>query len=167
MMFKLIIAITLIFSLNCSFAHDPYIRYSKDVNPMDILKIEPRLLSIMATISEFCKQNNITFIITSIIRDEKRNREVGGVSKTHVEGRAFDFSIRSKWGWDDKLLDRMVKLVEDKHGDYGMYGVNRRQKIVVIHDVGSGRHAHVQVVKDYPHEMILLDNMMNLVKGNL
>lgn len=166
-MTRLIVAITLIFSLNSVFAHDPYIRYANGVNPMDILKIEPRLLSVMATISEFCKQNNITFMVTSIIRDEKRNNEVGAVSNTHVEGRAFDFSIRTKWGWNKKLIDRMVKLVEDKHGDYGLYGVNKRQKIVVIHDAGSGLHAHVQVIKSYPYEMVLLDNMINLIKGSL
>lgn len=165
-MLKLILYITLIFSLNSVFALTPYIRYSPDVNPQDLLKIEPRLMTVMATIAEFCKQNRITFVVTSIIRDEKRNRAVFSVSRTHIEGRAFDFSTKVKWGWNKNLLDKLVKLVENKHSEYGRYGNNKQQKVILIHRVKNGyTHGHIQVVSNYDYLYVLNNQMRSILYG--
>lgn len=138
-----------VYSYSVTVPHKQFIRYTYDVNPMDFLTVEPRLLEVMATVAEFCKRNNITLMITSMRRTTKRNMEVGATSMTHVEGRAFDFSIRPVWGWTEEKLKQLENLVEKKHGIYGVYGAEKRQKVLLIHKVKGGvRHGHVQVVRD-------------------
>ena len=173
-MIKLILSITLIFSFIDVFTSsaypttaptlEPYIRRSPDVDLADLLKIEPRLMHMVATVAEFCKQNNVKFVITSIIRTKDKNRQVGGISMTHVEGRAVDFSILPKWGWNQKLIDKLVRIVEDKHGEYGLYGVDKKQKVIVIHKVKGGvTHAHLQVTRNYEY----IYKINNQLKGAL
>jgi hypothetical protein len=164
-MLKLILSITLIFSFNSVFAMEPYIRHAPGINLADLLKIEPRLMSMVATVAEFCKQNNVKFVVTSIIRTKERNLQVGSVSVTHVEGRAVDFSILTKWGWNKKLLDKLVRVVEDKHGEYGLYGKNKKQKVILIHNAGSGNHAHLQVISRYLYSYQLNQQLRNSLYG--
>ena len=125
-------------------------RYAKEVNPVDFLKLDPRVIEMIGGVAKFCKENKITFMITSAIRSEKRNREVKSKSTTHVEGRAIDFSIKPFWGWNKVTIRKLEKYIENRYGQYGLYGPFLKQKVIVIHDAGngSGWHAHLQVTRD-------------------
>lgn len=161
----LIALLTLTFSSGNAFALEPYIRRASDVDLADLLKIEPRLMSMVSTVAEFCKQNNVKFVVTSIIRTKEKNAAVHSVSMTHVEARAVDFSILPKWGWNKKLLDKLVKVIEDKHGEYGLYGAGKKQKVILIHNAGSGTHAHLQVISRYLHSYQLNQQLRNSLYG--
>lgn len=146
MLKSLLLAATLItHSGNFTQTDDIKFRYSHSVNPSDFNSIHPILREIMVDISNFCIDNNITLFVTSVIRTPERNRELGAVSDTHVEGRAVDFSIRSEFGWTKDMLSKLEKLLESKYGAVGAYSYSGKQKVIVIHDIGHGIHAHIQV----------------------
>lgn len=124
-------------------------RYAKEVNPVDFLKLDPRIIEMIGGVSGFCKEHNITFMITSAIRSPKRNSEVGGKSQTHVEGRAIDFSLKKHWGWTPELILKLEKFIETRYGEFGIYSPFQRQKVLVIHKVKGGViHGHLQVTKN-------------------
>ena len=140
-------------------------RYAKDVNPVDFLKLDPRIIEMIGGVAKFCKENKITFMITSAIRSPERNKEVKSVSSTHVDGRAVDFSIKAYWGWTPKLIKNLEKYIEKRYGEYGLYGPLQKQKVIVIHDAGngSGLHAHLQVSRaSFDTYTTMLDAMASL-----
>lgn len=124
-------------------------RYAKDVNPVDFLKLDPRIIEMIGGVAKFCKEHGITFMITSAIRSPQKNKSVGGKSVTHVEGRAIDFSIKSHWGWTPQLIKKLEAYMERRFGEYGIYAPMKKQKIIVVHDAGSGLHVHLQVAREY------------------
>lgn len=126
-------------------------RYAKDVNPVDFLKLDPRIIEMIGGVAQFCKKHNITFMITSAIRSPERNKEVKSVSTTHVDGRAIDFSIKPHWGWTPVLIKRLENYINSRFGEYGIYAPMRRQKVIVVHDAnnGTGLHVHLQVAREY------------------
>lgn len=130
--------------------HMPYtFRYAKDVNPIDFLKLDPRIIEILGGVARFCKHHNVTLMITSAIRTPERNREVKSVSLSHVEGRALDFSIKKEWGWTPQLIKKLEQFIERRYGRYGLYSPILSQKVIVIHNAnnGTGTHGHLQVTK--------------------
>src|SRR5690606_16303516 len=121
-------------STNFCFAQKQFIRYKTEVNPQDFLRIEHRIIEVMGSIAEYCKNNDITFIITSMIRTSERNREIGAKSTTHIEGRAFDFSVRSTLGWNNTHMKKIENLINDKYTTYGEYSEGKFQKVLLFHN---------------------------------
>lgn len=133
-----------------SYASAP-INFASGIDPKSFDKLHPKLRDIAYYIAGFCAQNNIKFVITSTIRSKERNAQVKSVSLTHVEGRAFDMSIKEQWGWNDYLILILVEKVEKIYGSYGAYSnVNGKQVLVFNHDAGNGVHLHYQVFKGLP-----------------
>lgn len=146
------IALILSLILFPAFADDSSINFAPGINPKDLQKIHPKLLQIAGFISVFCKQNRIKFVITSAIRTKERNAQVKSKSLTHVEGRAFDFSIKEKWGWTPELVWMMTEKVNKMYKQYGAFTNRPQDKQVVLfnHDAGNGYHIHIQVYKGLP-----------------
>lgn len=77
-----------------SFPHKP------GVNPGDWAKVKNGLVIIAFAVAYFCFKRKLPLLFSSIIREG-----IPGVStsKTHIEGRAFDISVK---GWTEKdILD--------------------------------------------------------------
>lgn len=121
-------------------------RYARDVNPVDFLKLDPRVIEMIGGVAKFCKEHGITFMITSAVRSPEYNKAVGGESSTHVDGRAIDFSVKSAWGWTPELIKKLELYIEKRYGEYGRVSLLKRQPVILIHKVHNGAvHAHLQV----------------------
>lgn len=130
-------------------SYRPNIKFASGINPNDINKIDPRLLKVVFFIAEYCENNEVTFVVTSMIRSTQRNIEVKSKSLTHVEGRAVDFSVKEQWGWNEAKLAILMEEVQMKYSFIGAWSYMGRQRtILLMHSVdGSAQnfHAHVQV----------------------
>lgn len=134
-----------------AYSGDSDINFAPGINPKDIHRIHPKLRDMLRFIAAFCKQENIKFVITSMIRTEERNKAVGSVSKTHVEGRAVDFSIKEQWGWTPELVWHITQKVIRNYKEYGAFSnVNGKQVVIFTHDAGTGTHVHLQVHRLLP-----------------
>ena len=128
------------------------INFAKDIDPTSLTKIYPQLRNIIIYIAGFCDQNRVKFVITSTIRSKKRNIEVNSKSLTHVEGRAFDMSIRPEYGWSPDLVMKLTQNIERKFGHLGAYTASGKQLLVFNHNANNGTlvHLHFQVYKNLP-----------------
>lgn len=142
-----------------------YIHLKSDLAIEDLQYMHPNLLLILAFINSFCHNNDIKFQLTSMYRTEEQNRKVGAKSKTHVEDRAFDFSIRKEHGWTYEKIQELVNSIHEyterdpETGKYKRVFMDNGAKVwadknktilmsrpIVIHKVKGGvTHAHVQV----------------------
>lgn len=146
------IALILSLMLFPAFADDSSINFAPGINPKDLQKIHPKLLQIVRYISVFCKENGVKMVITSAIRSVEQNKKVGGVSLTHVQGRAVDISIKEKWGWTDDKIMLLTLKVDQMYRQFGAFTNRPDNKQVVIfnHDAGNGYHLHIQVYRGLP-----------------
>lgn len=125
-----------------------YVDFKDGVNNLDLLFIKPHLLEMLAYINVFCFSNGIKFQLTSIIRTKEQNDKVKAVSQTHVQGRAFDVSLRDSHGWTYEKIQKMVTEVNSRFSKYGAISSRTGQTTpVYIHKNanGPGIHAHFQV----------------------
>lgn len=124
---------------------------NSDVRTVDFLYMHPNLLIILAFINSFCHENKIRFQITSIYRSMEENAKVEAKSKTHVEDRAFDFSIKNEHGWTKEKLEELTQEINAEFSDIGarVWTQNRTVLIsrpILVHKTKNGAmHAHVQV----------------------
>lgn len=128
--------------------YKPNVYFAKDVNPNDIYKIDPRLREVVDFVSQFCVDNEVKFMITSMIRSKERNIAVGAKSVTHTEARAVDFSIKPHWGWNDAKLAILLEEVQMRYNFIGAISVlGKKRTIMLVHSVGTvaETHAHLQV----------------------
>lgn len=136
-------------------SYRPKIQFATDINPNDINKLDPRLLKVVNFIADYCEQNNITFVITSMIRSKERNKAVGSVSDTHTTGRAVDFSVKEKWGWTQAHIDVIFSEVEMRYNLMGAISyMGNRRTVFLMHDAGNGIHAHIQVDRNNPYKKV-------------
>lgn len=129
----------------------PYtINFSKGIDPTSIDRLHPKLKDIALFIAGFCEQNRVKFVVTSTIRSLERNKQVRAKSLTHVEGRAFDFSLREEHGWTQELVMLLFIKINERYGHLGAYSTNGKQVIMFNHEGDSKEgayHSHVQVHK--------------------
>lgn len=138
-----------------------FVNYSEGVNNLDLNYMHPNLLMLLSVINAFCLENEIRFELTSIYRTAEKDSQLKAVSKTHQQGRAFDFSVKNEHGWSYEkiqfLVDMLNELVETEHLENGapnpfheigaISGSDLKQRVIVVHKNhdGGGIHAHVQV----------------------
>ena len=123
-----------------------YIKLKKDVTIDDMVMMHPALHLMYAFLNYFCHVNDIDFVVTSLHRTLKENKAVGAKSLTHVEDRAFDISLKSEHGWNKNLISELKQEIEDNFSDIGALSASSGEaRPIVIHDVGSGTHAHLQI----------------------
>jgi len=74
-------------------------------------------------------------------------------SQTHVEGRAFDFSIRESHGWSDDKIMILVMKIEQIYGQYGAFSAGSGKQVIIFNhstDVPGSYHSHIQVNRSLP-----------------
>lgn len=104
----------------------------------DFQYMRPRLMLVLSYISEYCKNNGMPLMITSLFTDYAGER----VSKSHEDGRAFDMSIKN---WPEREIDKFKKHMK-QFNKYGAYSRSDfKQRLVVDHGKGDNRHLHIQV----------------------
>lgn len=110
----------------------------------DLLYMSPSLLMMIAFVTQWCNSRNIQPVITSGIRTIEENRMVGAKSLTHPQGRAFDLSVRSEYGFNEQSIQELIEAVEKEFKSVGALNKNLESRPIVRH-VGTGDHLHLQV----------------------
>ena len=88
----------------------------EDVVLEDIQKLHPAIWIIFTAALLYCKRNNLTCRITSLINDRgSLGRKVR--SRTHGDGRAIDLGIRAEDGWTDTHVQRLCHKLNTDYSD--------------------------------------------------
>jgi len=106
-----------------------------------LLEIQPILGFILFDMLNYCQNQNLPFVVTSMVRTLEENLKLKAKSLTHVEGRAFDLSIK---GWDIFKIDEFCQHFNEKYIEYA--------KPVVLFHEGSAPHIHVQIFRNVKME---------------
>jgi hypothetical protein len=134
--------------------------FAKGMDFRDISRLTPEMQLLLSYTALWCRKRDIDFYITSMIRSKKVNDALGSKSVTHIEGRAVDFSIRERYGWDYSKIQDIVNdlnvLVNQltigisRNPFYNIGAISSsdgQQRPIVIHKNSSNddKHAHLQV----------------------
>lgn len=112
--------------------------------------IHPLLVSIMFDMAWYCENNEIPFNITSVIRSPIENARVGGKTKTHETGRAFDISVK---GWTVYDIDTFVQTFNKKYKNDAAISTDGKPRLVVYH-IGTAEHLHIQIHSRFSRENV-------------
>lgn len=126
-----------------------YLHFKKGVSLYDVLYIHPVLLKMLTSVQMFCLAEGCKPMLTSIYRPPN-----DGISKstTHQTYRAFDLSLKSKYGWNNYKIEALKKLIEEEYKDVGaISSASGESRPIYIHpnsnDPNKGYHAHFQIRK--------------------
>lgn len=99
--------------------------------------------------SFYCQFMNKELVITATRSTMEEDRALGRVSTTHLEGRAFDISVK---GWEKEDIKEFMNRFDQIFNSWGaLVKSPTGQKRVLLYDHGKGDnyHIHVQVRKDW------------------
>lgn len=134
--------------------------FALGVDFREILRLTPNMQLLLSYVGFWCQQRAIDLHITSAIRSKEENAALGSKSMTHVEGRAIDFSIKSRYGWDYSKIQDLVSelniivnqvslgIVRNPYYNIGaISSTDYQQRPIVIHKnaTNENEHAHLQV----------------------
>lgn len=120
-------------------------RLTGDVHDMVGMTFLHPILQIMhAQIILYCYINNLPYDITRTL-----GKGIPGVSvsKTHAQGRAFDFSVR---GWKQEDIDKLVADFNERFSLFGAISYSDKKPRLMVYHNGTGWHIHVQIRSDIP-----------------
>lgn len=93
--------------------------------------------------AKFCDDHGVKFILTDIMSDAAEDVKFSRVSKSHTEGRSFDFRIH---GWSKEFLDKFEKHFETKYSKVAaISAASGKTELIVYHNNGNGNHGHCQI----------------------
>lgn len=117
--------------------------HKSDTNPLNWNLVKPNLLLLANAFVDYCDKNNLPVRFTSIIRAGIKGISV---SKTHIEGRAFDCSVI---GWSDDDINKCQDYFNENYSNIGAipFGGNKGMPCVYEDGItkGTGAHFHFQV----------------------
>lgn len=117
--------------------------HKADTNSLNWGLVKPNLLLLANAFVDFCDKNKLPVQFTSIIRHGIKGVSV---SKTHIEGRAFDCSVK---GWSASEIDDCVEYFNKKYTDIGAVPFGQTKGVACVYEDGitrgSGAHFHFQV----------------------
>jgi hypothetical protein len=103
----------------------------------------PRTQMLMEDMGRYFVNHGHQMIVTDIMSDEMEDEALGRVSKSHREGRAFDFRTR---GLSKDFLDGVEKRFEHIYKHWAAISAKSLQpELIVYHNNGNGQHGHVQI----------------------
>lgn len=118
-------------------------KHKNDTNPLNWGLVKPNTLLLANAFVDYCDRNKLPVEFTSIIR-----RGINGVSvsKTHIEGRAFDCSVR---GWDEIDIENCVEYFNMNYSKIGAIPFGQTVGVACVYEDGVtrglGAHLHLQV----------------------
>lgn len=104
--------------------------------------LHPKLIEIMQDMQVWCDEHEMPFVVTETVSTQEEDDRLKRVSKTHLEGRAFDISAK---GWGDQVVDIFCDFFDEKYKDVAALKQDGLPLLVVFHDAGTGEHFHVQI----------------------
>jgi len=117
--------------------------HKPDTNPLNWGLVKPNLLLLANAFVDYCDKNKLPVKFTSIIRNGIKGVSV---SKTHIEGRAFDCSII---GWDKDDIENCVEYFNMNYSKIGAIPFGGSTGLACVYEdgitKGSGAHLHFQV----------------------
>jgi len=114
-----------------------------DVNPDELLSMNPLLWQMFSYVVGFCAEHNIKMVVSSIYRPPNDGISV---STTHQDYRAFDVSLKKEHGWTDGKISLIENEINHTFLHIGAVSYNTgKSRPIVVHDTGSGMHLHFQV----------------------
>lgn len=114
-----------------------YFTFKEPERLKEIQLINPLLGIVLFDMAYYCYIRKLPMTITSMIRTFEENKAMNAKSSTHVEGRAFDLSIK---GWDLFKIDEFCQHFNSKYIEFA-------KPLVICHE-GTAAHIHVQVFRD-------------------
>lgn len=109
----------------------------KFIGAMVSRMIKTELIMVLGQLMIFCHREKIPCKITSIDRHIPVRK-----TRTHEEGRAVDISIK---GWKEKKIDKLKKEFKNLNYLGAISRSDNKRRLIIDHDVGLGRHIHIQV----------------------
>jgi uncharacterized protein YcbK (DUF882 family) len=119
-----------------------YFKFKHPLKINDLRMIKPSLLKILAFVIDYSCEKKLSCVITSVIRTKEENQMLGSKSLTHVEGRAFDLSVK---GWSIDEIDDIMAEVSKEFNKVGALNSDGESRPVIFHNNGNGDHLHFQV----------------------
>ncbi len=117
--------------------------HKADTNPQNWVLVKPNLLLLANAFVDYCDRNKLPVKFTSIIRPGIQGVSV---SKTHIEGRAFDCSV-ADWSKDD--VENCEEYFNRIYVNIGAvpFGQTQGQPCVFEDGIshGTAPHLHFQV----------------------
>ena len=116
------------------------LKFKEGVNIEDLKMVHPNLLILIGAFSLYGHQNNLPVKITSIMDDA-----AGRVSRSHIEGRAADFSVK---GWSKLHINRVCYHINKKYKSIAaISSSDLKPRACIFHTVSgpSGFHCHLQI----------------------
>ena len=117
-------------------------------NPYELQELRmlnPKLLLVFSALNFWCENKKIPLVVTSAIRTEAENKTVGAKSRTHVEGRAIDISVK---GWESEDIERAMEFLKDEYYHWGAVSADSGKRNLVIFHNGTAPHLHIQIARN-------------------
>ena len=112
--------------------------FKDGVDSNDLMLLDPKLMILFANFLLYCNSHDLPVTITSAV-----DAEVPRVSTTHKDGRALDVSVK---GWTDQdVLDAVEYFNHEFSYLAAISFSDHMPRAIIYHDVGHGRHLHLQV----------------------
>jgi len=115
-----------------------YYDFKEGVVKDDFGFMAPRLAIVLGYFGLFCEANQLPCKITSMFTDRVDIRK----HTTHIEGRAFDASVR---GWNYTNIQNCIDYMNHNVGALGAVSKSDGIKRVVVFHKGTAEHFHFQV----------------------
>ena len=110
-------------------------------------KLHPLLIMVCGDMASWCLEQQLPFTITETVSTLERDKELGRVSSSHRQKRAFDLRVRD---WDAFKMNEFAHHFNEKHKEIAaISGSSLKPRLVVIHDSAHGLHAHIQLHSKY------------------
>ena len=120
------------------------------------LYMHPIMSLILIDMYWYCLSKNMPFTVTSTVRTVEENNRVGASHLTHVQGRAFDLSVR---GWGKKFRKEFCNKYNVKYEKQAAISSSTLKPTLCVDHVGTAPHIHVQASRDYALD-IKLDELI-------
>jgi len=117
--------------------------HKTDTNPLNWGLVKPNLLLLANSFVDYCDKNKLPVKFTSIIRNGIKGVSV---SKTHIEGRAFDCSLI---GWSRDEIECCEEYFNMNYSNIGAIPFGHDKGLACVHEdgitKGTAPHLHFQV----------------------
>lgn len=110
------------------------------------LFMHPLVSLILVDMYWYAAVHNIPFVVTSTVRTVEENERVGASHNTHVEGRAFDLSVK---GWGKKFRRQFCEEFNRRYKKEAAISSRTLKPTLCVDHVGTAAHIHVQVNREY------------------
>lgn len=120
--------------------------YCKAGEAEDIIRMHPITVMILAAAIVWAEERGLPVSVTETLSAKAEDVALRRVSRTHLEGRAFDISMR---GWNPEAQKAIVENLDASFAKYGAVNQGGELALCRVHDAGTGLHLHVQIHSCY------------------